>query len=184
MSLFAITLTAAGFLLALGAVLLWSGAPIERAAKGFPRSTVAAVVFFGGGALWFLRQLSELGPADFGDYKQILIIVFAAAGLGAFFVAKDFLAVRGVAVLALLAARPTLDASMVYTPPPESRVLLNGFVYVAIVLAIWLGAAPYHARDIIVWLFARRGRARALGTVCAVYGIVLAVLASTYHNLH
>ena len=52
-----------------------------------------------------------------------------------------------------------------------------------IVLAIWLGAAPYHARDLIAWLFARRGRARALGAVCAVYGIVLAVLASTYHNL-
>ncbi len=182
MSLFTVTLSAAILLIALGAALLWSGALVERAARGFPRSTIAAVVFFGGGGLWFLRELSELGPADFGDYKQILILVFAAVGLGAFFVAKDFLAVRGVAVLALLAARPTLDASMVYTPPPESRVVLNGIVYVAIALAIWLGAAPYYARDIIAWLYAKRGRARALGAICLAYGIVLAVLAAGYRG--
>ncbi len=183
MSLFAITLSAAILLLALGAALLWSGTPVERTAKAFPRSTVAAVVFFGAGALWFLRLLSQLGPADFGDYRQILVLVFAAVGLGAFFVSRDFLAVRGVAVLTLLVAHPALASSMAYTPPPPSRVWLNGFVYVAIALAIWLGAAPYHARDLIAWLFTRRTRARTLGAACVAYGIVLAVLASNYHTL-
>jgi len=183
MSLFAITLSAAVLLLVVGVALLWSGQPVERAAKAFPRSTVAAVVFFGTGALWFLRLLSQLGPADFGDYRNILVVVFAAVGLGAFFVSKDFLAVRGVAVLTLLYARQALDASMVYTPPPASRVWLNGVIYVAIILAIWLGAAPFYARDIIGWFYARRGRAQVLGAVCFAYGIGLAVLASNYHNL-
>ncbi|HVU37149.1 MAG TPA: hypothetical protein VHC95_02345 [Opitutales bacterium] len=182
MTLFAVTLTAAGLLLLLGAGLLWSGPAVEHAAKGFPRSMGAAVVFFGAGTLWFLYDLSQLTSADFGDYKQWLIFVFAAAGLGAFFVAKDFLAVRGVAVLALLAARVALDASMAYAPPPDSRVWLNAFVYVAIVLGIYLGAAPYHARDWLAWLFAKRTRARALGAVCAVYGAWLAVVAAGFRG--
>lgn len=182
MTLFAVTLIAAVLLLALGAGLLWSGQPVERVAKGFPRSQVAAIIFFGAATLWYLRMLSQLGAADFGDFRQYLIVIFAAVGLGAFFVARDFLAVRGVAVLILLAARPALDASMAYTPPPDSRVVLNIFVYLAIVLAIYVGAAPYHARDMLTWLFAKRTRARALGAICATYGAVLAVLAAGYHG--
>jgi hypothetical protein len=182
MTLFTVTLSAAALLLAVGAVLLWSGPLVERTAKAFPRSQLAAIVFFGAAALWFLDLLSKLGPADFGEYRQLLVIVFAAVGLGAFFVAKDFLAIRGVAILLLLAARITLDASLAYTPPPESRVWLNAFVYVVIVLSIYLGTAPYQARDIIAWLFVKPGRARALGAVCASYGLALAALASTYHG--
>lgn len=182
MTLYAATLSAAVLLLGLGAVFLWSGPAVERTAKSFPRSQLAAIVFFGAATLAFLRVLSQLGPADFGDYRQILVVVFAAVGLGAFFVTKDFLAVRGLAVLALLAARAALDASMAYTPPPDSRVVLNIFVYIVIVLAIYLGASPFHARDMLAWLFAKRLRARALGALCAGYGIVLAVLAAGYNG--
>jgi hypothetical protein len=182
MSLFAVTLSAAVLLLAFGVAMLWSGPLVERAAKAFPRSQVAAIVFFGAGALWFLNLLSHLGSADFGDYRKILVVVFAAVGLGAFFVAKDFLAVRGVAVLLLLAARPALDASLVYTPPPTSRVWLNAFIYVLIVLSIYWGAAPYHAREMINWLYAKRARARALGAVCAGYGLGLVGLAMSYQG--
>jgi len=182
MSLFAVTLTTAALLLVFGAALLWSGPLVERAAQAFPRSKPAALVFFGAATLWFLDLLSKLGPADFGDYRQIFIFVFAAVGLGAFFVAKDFLAVRGVAVLLLLAARPALDVSLTYTPPPESRVWLNAFLYVIIVLSIYLGTAPYQARDLISWLFTKPVRARSLGAVCAGYALALAALASTYHG--
>jgi hypothetical protein len=182
MSLFAATLSAAALLLVFGAILLWSGPVVERAAKAFPRSQAAAVVFFGAASLWFLSLISKLGPADFGEYRRLLVLVFAAVGLGAFFVAKDFLAVRGVAVLLLLAARHALDASLAYTPPPTSRVWLNAFVYLVIVLAIYLGSTPYQARDFIAWLYFKPSRARALGAVCAGYGAALAALASTYHG--
>jgi len=182
MSLFAVTLSAAALLLIFGAALLWSGPAVERAARAFPRSQPAAVVFFGAATLWFLRLLSQLGPADFGEYRQLFVLVFAAVGLGAFFVARDFLAVRGVAVLLLLAARYALDASLVYTPPPTSRIWLNAFVYVVIVLSIYLGSTPYHVRDLIAWLYARPARARIFGAVCAGYGLALAALAATYRG--
>ena len=182
MTLFAATLSAAVLLLAPGLVLLWNGPAVERVARAFPRSQAAAYVFFGGGALWFLDLIAHLGPADFGEYRQILIFIFAAVGLGAFFVSRDFLAVRGVAILLLLAARPALDASMIYTPPPETRVWLNGFIYIAIVASIYFGTVPYQARDFIGWLFFKSSRPRVLGALCAAYGVALAVLATTYYQ--
>jgi hypothetical protein len=182
MSLFAATLLAALVLLLLGLALLWSGPVVERTLKAFPRSPLAAIVFFGGSAAWFIYLLSQLGPADFGDYRNILMLVFAVVGIAAFFVSRDFLAVRGVAILILLAARPILDASLVYYPPPGTRIWLNGFVYLCIALAIYFGSLPYQARDVFLWLFERRARARVLGALCTAYGIGLAVLASMYHN--
>jgi hypothetical protein len=182
MSLFAATLAAAVLLIVLGLALLWSSPVVEHALKAFPRSQTAAVVFFGGSAVWFIYLLSKLGPADFGDYRDYLMLIFATVGVLAFFVSRDFLAVRGVAVLVLLAARPMLDSSLVYYPPPETRVWLNGFIYLCIVLAIYFGSLPYQARDFFLWLFERRVRARVLGVLCTAYGIGLAVLAATYHN--
>jgi len=184
MTLCAATLLAAAVLLALGFPLLWNNPAVERAAKAFPRSTFAAVIFFGAGAAWFLYIISQLTTADFGDYKKILLMVFAAAGLAAFFYSKDFLAVRGAAILVLLAARPMLDASLAYAPPPESRVILNVGLYIAIPLAIYLGTMPFQVRDFFLWLFQRPTRPRALGAIMALYGIVLAVLATTYHNTY
>jgi len=184
MTLCAATLLAAAVLLALGLPLLWNGPVVEHTAKAFPRSTLAAVLFFGAGALWFLYIISQLTSADFGDYKKYLLAVFAAAGLASFFVSKDFLAVRGIAILVLLAARPMLDSSLAYSPPPTSRVVLNAALYVAIPLAIYLGTMPYQVRDFFLWLFQRPTRPRFFGIIFVAYGIVLAVLATTYHNTY
>jgi hypothetical protein len=52
-------------------------------------------------------------------------------------------------------------------------------VYLAIALAIWLGAQPYRLRDFLTWLFARPGRSRALGVLFAAYGLVLCGAAFT-----
>ncbi len=182
MSLFAATLLAALVLLLLGVALLWSDPVVERGLKAFPRSRLASFVFFGGSAVWFIYLLSKLGPADFGDYRNILMLIFGVVGVAAFFASRDFLAVRGLAILILLIARPMLDSSLVYYPPPGSRVWLNGFVYLCIVLAIYFGSLPYQARDFFLWLFERRARGRVLGAFCAAYGIGLAWLALTYHN--
>jgi hypothetical protein len=182
MSLFAATLLASVLLLVLGLALLWSSPLVERTLKAFPRSQPAAIVFFGGSAVWFIYLVSKLGPADFGDYRNYLILIFAVVGVLAFFVARDFLAVRGLAVLTLLAARPMLDASLIYYPPPGTRVWLNGVIYLGIVLAIYFGSLPYQARDFFLWLFERPVRARGFGEILATYGIGLAVLALSYHN--
>ncbi len=179
MSLLVATLLTGLVLLALGGWFLWNSPTVKSCSIAFLRSMPAAVVLFGGAAAWFLWHISNLGQADFGDYKQLLFLLFAGTAIGSFFFVKDFLAVRGLAILMLLCARPLLNAAYMQYDDPQ-RLLLVGFVYLGIVLALYVGAAPYHLRDFLNWLFAQDSRARFLGTALAAYGALLSVVAFTY----
>ena len=59
-------------------------------------------MFFGAGAVWFLINIWNLSPADFGEYRTPLFVFFGAVAILAFKYVPDFLAVRGVCALVLL----------------------------------------------------------------------------------
>jgi hypothetical protein len=179
MSLLLATLLPGLLLIVLGVPLLANSSRAVAALKTMPRSMPAAVVFFGAGALWFLWNVMHLSSADFGDYKMMLGIAFAAIAVLAFKCVPDFLAVRGLCVLVLLAASPLLGAAYMEYQYPQ-RLFLVTFVYVLIALAIWLGASPFRLRDFFEWLFARPGRIRTAGGVLLGYGLVLSLVAFTY----
>lgn len=179
MSLLLATLLPGLLLIGLGVPLLTNQSTYVAALKAFPRSQRAAYVFFGGGAAWFLYAVWHLSAADFGDYRAYLFIGFAAVAVLSFKCVPDFLAVRGLSALLLMAAMPLLDAGyMVYDY--WQIYFYKVLVYVGIILAIWLGAQPWRMRDFLTWLFARPQRSRTLGAVLAGYGLLLAIVAFTY----
>src|SRR5262249_22035765 len=114
----------------------------------------------------------------FGEYRQYLFAGFTLVALLSFKCVPDFLAVRGLAALILMAAMPLLMAA--YMEEPNRRLFMVTFVYFAVAMAIWLGAQPWRLRDFLGWLFARPGRDRAIGSICVGYGVLLAVVAFTY----
>ena len=179
MSLTLATLLPGLLLLALGVPLLLNQSAFTAALKSFPRSTAAAYVFFGAGAAWFLYAIWHLSPADFGDYRHWLFAGFLLVAVLSFKCVPDFLAVRGLATLILMGAMPLLDAAYMEYDKPQ-RLLMVTFVYVALSLAIWLGAQPWRLRDFLAWLFARPGRARGIGGAITGYGLLLALVAFTY----
>jgi hypothetical protein len=179
MSLFVATLLPALLLLALGGLLLWNGLAVGATAKALPRSRRAAWLFMGVGALWFLWRLVHLGAADELLPKPVLILAFGAIAILSFSQVPDFLAVRGLAILTLLGAGELLYAAYMELAFPQRRLMVAA-VYVAIVVAIYLGAYPYRLRDFFSWLFARPSRPRALGAVLAGYGLLLTAIAFTY----
>ena len=166
-------------LLATGLALVLQRDGVITALKRFPRSPAATTVFFGAASLWFLYKIWHLPSSDFGDYRVILFIAFAAIAAMAFKCAPDFLAVRGLCILVLLAASPLLMAGYMNYDHPLIY-FQKGFVYLCIVLAIWLGAQPWRMRDFLEWLFARSGRARAFGGAIGLCGLLLTVVAFTY----
>jgi hypothetical protein len=136
-------------------------------------------VVFSGGAAWFLYNVWHLSAADFGEYRTILFIGFAAVAVLAFRCVPDFLGVRGACAIILLGAMPLLDAAyMEYDRP--LRLFMVSIVYVAIALAIWLGAQPWRLRDFLNWLFARPARSRGLGGFLVAYGFLLCGVALTF----
>ncbi len=179
MSLASATLFPGLLLLVLGLPLLFPPDAIGPVYKVFPRSTKATVLCFGAGAIWFLFVIGHLSPADFGEYRNWLLVVFAVLAALAFKCVPDFLAVRGACVLVLLGAMPLLDAAYMHYDKPQ-RLFMVSVVYLGIILSLWLGAQPYRLRDFFDWLFARPGRARVLGGLMAAYGVLLCGLALSY----
>lgn len=179
MSLTLATLIPGLLLLGLGVPLLMNNAGWTAVLKQFPRSRRAAYLFFTAGAAWFLSAVWNLSPADFGDYRGYLFVAFAVIAALSFKCVPDFLAVRGLCALMLMAAMPLLDAAYMEYDKPQ-RLLMVTLVYVGISFAIWLGAQPWRLRDFFTWLFARPQRTRTLGGALIAYGLILAVVAFTY----
>lgn len=179
MSLFLATLLPGLLLAALGAFLFWSGA--APAAKSLPRSPLAAKVLFGLGAAWFLWRLSRTGESDliFFQTPGPVMIAFGALALLAFIYTPDFLAVRGLAVLVLLAAEPLLHAAYMEWDHPQ-RLLMVTAVYLGLSAALYLAAYPYRLRDFFDWLFRTPGRPRLVGAIVLAYGAATTAAAFTY----
>lgn len=179
MSLPIATFITAGVLLLFGVPLLLNHAGFVAALRAFPRSTTAAYVFFPIGAAWFLHSIWNLSPADFGEYRLWLFVGFALVALLSFKCVPDFLAVRGACVIVLMGAMPLLDAAYMEYDKPQ-RLAMVGVLYLALSIAIWLGAQPWRMRDFLGWLLARSQRTRGLGGALSGYGLLLAILALSY----
>lgn len=178
MTLFQATVGTGIFLLLLGGHYLWHGAKTAGHTKAFPRSQTAAYLLMGAASVWFLYKVMHLGPADFGQYKHLLFLLFLVTAVGSFFYVPDFLAVRGLAALALLISGMLLDTA--YMQEPQTRLFLVSFVYLLIVLSIYLGASPYRLRDFLNWLYGKDLRPRICGGALAAYGALLIGVALTY----
>jgi hypothetical protein len=179
MSLTAATLLPGLLLLLLGIPMLLNHSGYTAILKAFPRSVTASYVFFGIGAAWFLYAIWNLSPADFGEYRTYLFIGFLLVAILSFKCVPDFLAVRGLATLVLMAAMPLLQSAYMEYDKPQ-RLFMVSAVYIALLAAIWLGAQPWRLRDFFNWLFAQPSRARGLGGMLAGYGLVLSIVAFTY----
>lgn len=181
MSLFLATLLPGLFLTALGSGLLVNSPRVISTLKALPRSPVGTLIFFGGGTLWFLVWVADMGAADriFGSSNVPWVIAFAALGVLSFKYVPDFLAVRGLSILILLAATPLLGAAFMEYSHPQ-RLFMVTLVFVAIGVALYLAAVPYRLRDFFEWLFTTRARARGLGAGLLAYGLLLSVVAFTY----
>jgi len=177
MSLFLATLLTGLALIAFGGHFLWHGMRTEKSAKAFPRSQTAAYLLFGSAAAWFLYEVTQLGPADFGQYKEYLFALFLLTALGAFYFVPDFLAVRGLAALILLTAGSLLQISFTHY---GTALILKLFVYIMIVVALILGGSPYKMRDFISWLYKSNQRPRIFGGIFAACGLLITGTAFTF----
>ena len=179
MSLFLATLLVGLVLLLLGGALVANTSLVRSSLKAFPRSRHAAYVFFDGAAAWFLYRVAHLSEADFGQFSHLLLIGFGAVAVLSFFYVAEFLAVRGLAALILLAAGPLLTAAFGEYDIP-ARLFMVSVVYLALTLAIVLGAQPWRLRDAIEWVQRMPGRARITGSALVAYGLLLVGVAFTY----
>jgi len=181
MSLLFATLLPGLCLVLLGGLLCWNGTPLAAWAKALPRSPTVTWLCFGGGAAWFLWRLSHTSESDLIFFANPTkpMIGFGVLAVLAFIYTPDFLAVRGLSILMLLAAEPLLYAAYMEWAHPQ-RLLMVTAVYVGLTAALYLAAYPFRLRDFFDWLFRAPGRPRLLGAILLAYGLATAAAAFTY----
>lgn len=152
-------------------------ASFAAAARKFPRYTPIGFVLTIAATVWFLYYLSLETVSDFSSMKPFLYMLFAAVGLGTCIFVRDFLPVRGLAVLLLLFAKLITDsARMVET---DWRLVLVTWAYVWVFAGMWLTISPWRLRDLIEWSTASEQRTRMVSAMRMTFGLFVMALGLT-----
>src|SRR5437762_14369450 len=115
----------------------------------FPRSRVAGVLVLTICLVWTFWLLATIQMGEFSAFRRPLLIALPIGyGLALRFV-DEFLAVRALGILCLLAAEPLLDAA--FLRYETSRLLVTVLAYLLILGGLFWVAIPYVLRDHINW---------------------------------
>jgi hypothetical protein len=147
------------------------------ALRKFPRNIPAGYLLMILATLWFLGYVRQESISDFASFKPVLFLLFGAVGIGACLFVKDFLAVRGLAVVFLLLGKLMVDtARWVDT---EWRLVIVTWAYLLVLAGMWFTVSPWRLRDILNWSTANEQRIRLLSGIRLGFGLLLIVLGLT-----
>ena len=156
---------------------LMKPASFAAAMRKFPRYTPLGLVLTLLATVWFLYYVSLETNQDFVSLKPILYIGFGAVGIGACIYVRDFLPVRGMAVLLLLAAKVMCDSA--HFVESQWRLVIVTLAYLWVLAGMWFTISPWRLRDILQWATASEGRTRLLCGIRLVFGLFVVALAFT-----
>jgi hypothetical protein len=153
--------------------------PAEYAAwaRRFPRHPVIGHVLTLLGTAWFLYYLSLESVSDFTSLKPLLYVLFGGVGIGTCLFVRDFLPVRGLAVLCLLLGKLMVDTARLNDT--EWRLVIATWAYGLIVAGIWFTISPWRLRDLIHWATASDQRVKLLCGAKVAFGLLVVGLGLT-----
>src|SRR2546425_8537949 len=143
----------------------------------FPRSRVAGVLVLTICLVWTFWLLATIQMGEFSAFRRPLLIALPIGYALALRFVDEFLAVRALGILCLLAAEPLLDAA--FLRYETSRLLGTLFAYLLIGAGMFWVAIPYVLRDQINWSAKSVFRWRCLHAVAFIYGSVILTFAFT-----
>ncbi len=170
------------------ALMIAKPALVQGWVKKFPRNQTAGQVVLGIGMAWFwllvapdgLGKLSalQMDLGEFNNIKPLLRILVPAALIAVSMSVRDFLAVRALGLLGLMAAAPLLDAA--FLKDPSSRLLVPIFAYILLTKSLFWVGMPYLFRDAVTWATAKNSRWKMLAFGGLAYGIAVLVCAFAF----
>src|SRR4029077_11873154 len=141
----------------------------KNLARRLPRSRVAGIVLLTIDAVWSLWLLATMEMGEFQSFRRPLLI---ALPIGYFLILRfvdEFLAVRALGILCLLAAETLIDAA--FLRYETSRLIVTVFAYVLVIAGLFWVTMPYLLRDQVNWITGTSTRWRFASGVALLYGV-------------
>ncbi|MEY2407364.1 MAG: hypothetical protein QOF48_34 [Verrucomicrobiota bacterium] len=152
-------------------------ASFAAAMRKFPRYTPLGLLLTILATAWFLFYVSLETNQDFVNFKPFLYAAFGAVGVGTCIFVRDFLPVRGLAVLLLLAAKVMCDSA--HLVESDWRLVIVTLAYLWVFAGMWFTISPWRLRDIIQWSTASESRTRMVCGIRLTFGLFVVALAFT-----
>jgi len=140
-------------------------------AREFPRHRVWGVTLLVIALVWTLFLIAHMDMTDFHPWRSKLMLILPAGTLLMIYYVPEFLAVRALGCLMLLAASPLLHAA--FLQPQVSRLLLPILAYAWVIVGMFLVGMPYLLRNWIDWGSAHPERWKMLSLGGVAYGALI-----------
>jgi len=154
-------------------------AALGTAARKFPRNYPLGVLLMLLATGWFVWSVSNEPIADFSAYKPAMLAGFTAVGVLSCVFVRDFLAVRALAVVALLLAKLMVDTGRPHLGESPFVLVIQAWAYGFVVLGIWFTVTPWKLRDLLNWATATEARTRLLSGVRLTFAAFVLILGLT-----
>jgi hypothetical protein len=152
-------------LIATHGLALAAPAPTQSFLRALPRSRAWGTALLVICTVWAFWLICTMDLGEFAKLRSMLTIAVPVGAVLTWMFVDEFLAVRALGILALLAAEPLLEAA--FLRPETSRLLLVCLAYAWILSGLFLVGMPYILRDLIAWMLGSRARYR-LGATAGV----------------
>lgn len=187
-SLFAVGIVLGVSLILTHIVMLVKADLIKGLLVKFPRNLLAGQILLGLGLAWFwlliapegLGKLSAL-RLDIGEFNNIKPLLRIAVPIALVLVSisiRDFLAVRALGLLGLMAAAPLLHSA--FLKDPTSRLLIPLYAYGMLTASMFWVGMPYLFRDLVTWVTAKSVRWQLMCAAGLIYGVLVLVCALAF----
>jgi|SRR3954449_5921988 hypothetical protein len=178
--IYQLSLQAAGlavgiFLLVIGALGLISSKFVQAGARQLPRSRIAGIVLLTVALIWTVWLLATVEMGEFSSFRRPLLVALPIGYVLVIRFVDEFLAVRALGILCLLAAEPLMDAA--FLRYELSRLVVTVFAYLLVIAGLFWVTMPYLLRDQINWTTSSNIRWRLVNGVALLYGAVTLTLA-------
>ena len=176
------------WLVASHALMLAKPAMVQGFLKRFPRDQMIGQILLGVGLAWFWLLIAPEGMGfisslamdlgEFNNAKPILRILVPVSLVLVTISVRDFLAVRALGLIGLMAASPLLEAA--FLKDPSSRLLIPIFAYLMLTASMFCVGMPYLFRDAVEWASAEQKRWKMFSLAGLVYGAATLVCAFAF----
>ncbi len=145
--------------------------------RKFPRSLACGYVLMILATAWFLWYVKQETNSDIEPMKKYLLAGFGFVGIASCFYVKDFLAVRGLAIVFLLLAKLMVDTAR--WADTDWRWVISGWAYWLVIAGMWFTISPWRMRDLLNWGTATDNRVRIGCALRLAFGLFVAILGFT-----